>query len=264
MRYFITFLLALSLLTACSRDDSQVVAKVGEKVLTLNDLKSFYTESEWETVTNEEKRKVVRNWMDLQALAKYADEKKLSDEDAVKIKMDVAINKAKANALLASEINKIRITEDELFNYYKIHQGEYKSKIEAFKVQRIYVKSDTLLATVQERLKSKENFTELAKEYSQERIGSSGGYLGWVNEKDEDLTMFNSVKNLKLYQYNTINANNGYYIVRYYKRKQIDVDVRYESIKEELRDKLFNEKKEKIYNELLRSLKNSYDMSLSF
>ncbi len=264
MKKFIGFFLLVILLIGCDKTDSEVIARVGDKKLTLEELKSFYKDNEWDFTSNEEKRKVVRDWMDLQALANYADEIELTEEKTVRLKIDLAVNKAKVNALLSSEMNKISITEDELFNYYKIHQGEYKSQIDAFKIQRIFVTTDSLLNHVHTLLKNKENFTDIVKEYSEERIADNGGYYGWVHENDDDLTMYECVKNLKPYQYKTVKVRNGYYIVRYYNTKKIDIDVRYESIKSELKEKLLKEKKERVYNELLKSLKNTYDMSLSF
>jgi parvulin-like peptidyl-prolyl isomerase len=249
MRRIIVFsiLITAFIISGCKKDNSEVVATVDDETLTLTELQSFYSPSQWKNTSNEDKRETVKDWIELTSLAKYS-----------------AIKKAKSNAVLAREISLIQISEDELYSYYKIHQGDYKSSSTEYKIQRIIVPNEDSLKIVLDQLKNGMNFTEAVKEFSTEAIGASGGYAGWVARKNEDRTIYDAVSSLNSYEYTHLKYKNDYCIVRYYQTRDVEENVRFESIKNELRDKLYEEKKQDIYETLIQELRNKYEISLSF
>jgi parvulin-like peptidyl-prolyl isomerase len=266
MRRIIVFsiLITAFIISGCKKDNSEVVATVDDETLTLTELQSFYSPSQWKNTSNEDKRETVKDWIELTSLAKYSDELGLSDEPAIRNRINTAIKKAKSNAVLAREISLIQISEDELYSYYKIHQGDYKSSSTEYKIQRIIVPNEDSLKIVLDQLKNGMNFTEAVKEFSTEAIGASGGYAGWVARKNEDRTIYDAVSSLNSYEYTHLKYKNDYCIVRYYQTRDVEENVRFESIKNELRDKLYEEKKQDIYETLIQELRNKYEISLSF
>ena len=265
MKYYLLLIIAfLIVLSGCSNKENEVIAKVGNEELTLSQLKSFYGDEQWNSVSTVDKRKSVKEWMEMTAFAKYADELGISRKEPLKSRIELAEKKVKTNAVLALEINRIKISEDELFNYYKVHQGEYNTSFKEFKIQRILIPDQETLDIVKTNLKNGLDFTQAVKDHSTENNASKGGYFGWVSKKDKNRSMYDAVKDLKKYQYTSIPYKGKYCVLRYYQSRDSKESIRYEELKDELRKKLMKEKRKNIYNILQREFRNRYDISLSF
>jgi len=76
---------------------------------------------------------------------------------------------------------KIKISEDEIENYFKKHSGNYKSEARV-KVSQIVVRDMPTAEKAMERLKSGEEFAKVASDMSISPEASRGGELGFITK----------------------------------------------------------------------------------
>lgn len=262
---FMVFMLAV-LLVGCQKmavTKGEVVAQVNQESLTMSDFQSMFSPDEWKNMSDEQKRDFVRQWIDLTLLAQSARELKLEDNRQVKEKVKLAEKKVLSNALIADKLKSVQVSEEELFNYYRIHMGEFNQVGKILKVQRIFLTDRSRLDEVMVELRKGMNFADAAKAYSQESLGQNGGYAGVVSVSDSVKTFWDALQNLKVYELAIVPAKGGYYIARSYEEQLGSGTPTFDTLRDEIRKRVLKEKQQQIYDEILRDLKSTADISIS-
>jgi hypothetical protein len=128
MKKYIIIFVASILLFSCAKKEEKgiALAQVDKEVLYLEDFKSTFSLEDWDNLSPEQRKKYIEDWVNLTLLSQYADSKGLDKDKAVKQKISYATKKVKANALIAKRLSQIEVSEDQLFNYFRLHQGEFK------------------------------------------------------------------------------------------------------------------------------------------
>ena len=124
LKIFIVYILILFVFLGCktkNKNEETVVAKVNDISLTENQMKNYFTKSQWDTISVQTKRKFIDDWVNLTVLENKANEVGLSEKPIVKSRIEASIKKIKANALLANEVSNIKVNENEEYSFYKIH-----------------------------------------------------------------------------------------------------------------------------------------------
>ncbi|HOQ79426.1 MAG TPA: hypothetical protein PLH63_00015 [Candidatus Cloacimonadota bacterium] len=261
----VIFLLLLSI--GCDKNGKTVIAQVNNDILTLEDFQNSMPKMEYEKLTKEEKRDLINNWIELTLIAQKADEDDLlKDNSIIKFKIENAKKKIKANAYINKHLQTIKVSEEELFNYYRLHRGDYKSNSVAYKVQRIYFKNQEDMNRVKSMLDSQEIlFTPAAMKYSEEGIGAYGGYMSESITADGTYAnIYDVVKSLEKYKYTTMPYSNGYIIVRYYDEVEVEQETSFDDAKDEIISIIRNEKKIQIYNNMIKSIKAESNITTTF
>lgn len=253
----------LILLFSCAKEELDIVARVNEEVLTRQEFQAFFTEEQWQEMDYETKREYINEWIKLTLLSQEADRSGLSNEAAAEEKIKSAIKNVKANLLLAQRIAQIEITEDDLFNYYKLHKSKYQETKKEYKIQRIFLNEPEQLDLVMDLLRQGKPFTETVKEYSEEQLGVSGGYTGFLGKEEVDPAIWDKLQNLKKWNYTSVKINNGYYIFRYYDTQEVNHIKEFTQVEEEIRKIVLEQKKQAIFDEVLEELKRNADISIS-
>ncbi len=259
----ITFML---LLTACDNHKGTIIAKVNEEVLTLEEFEKSFPSIEYNSMSAEKKREWINKWVELTLLAQKADQDDfLKDNNVMDFKIQNAVKKVKANAVINKELQSIMVSDEELFNYYRVHQGEFSKKYASYKVQRIFFNNQDDMLKVKNLLDNGSiKFTPAAIEYSQEDIGKYGGYMTEsVTEKEPHTQLFNTLKSLVQYQYTTMPYNNGFIIVRYIESSEINQDASFEELKPEIEQAIIKEKRKDIYKNLIHDIKSESNIVIS-
>lgn len=264
-RYLCFFCLILVLLSAChlKHKTGHIIAQVNQEVLTEEELKNQFTTAQWEAMSPDTKREYIRQWIDLTLMAQQAEEKKLDKKQQVIFRTALSTKKVLANALIAQELSELKVSEEELFNYYRIHQGELASQNQQLKVQRILVTDSQQEESCMNDLQKGLPFGEAAKIYSQEPAGQNGGYAGIVSAADPDPTLWNALKGLQLNEITAIKMPTGTYIIRYYATVAQGEENSFEAMKDEIKRRIIYEKRQQIYDDLLKELKTKADISIS-
>jgi hypothetical protein len=257
-------ILALFLLLGCNTtaQDSEIVAQVDKETLTLAELKSNFSDSQWKNLSAEQKKTFVQQWINMTLLAQEADAMGMDNDKAIKLKIKYAAKKIKANSLIASRLAAEKVSEEDLFNYYRIHQGEYNQPRMNYKVQRIYVTDNTILSKVLQELENGMKFDDAVRVYSQETLGQTGGFMGTVSPADADSTFWLAVRKVKLFEISTLAKNDGYFILRAYAEEPGTKETGFEASKDDIRRRILDERRKQVYDDLLKELKSKSDVYL--
>ncbi len=263
MKYKIIALLAILLLFsfACKKKEpaSPIMAQVNDEVLTEAAFRSLFSDAEWDTLSAGIKRKYVEDWVSLTLLAQAADEQELSKSTTLRARLDFAQKKVKANAMIAQRLANIKVSEDELFNYFRVHRGDFGSNLQEYSIQRIQVRDKAAADLLQGKLAAGMSFEEAVRSYSIEPLQASGGMMGFVTKAGADSSFWNAAVGLKPNESAILNRDSNWYVFRVVEERSGNQEANFEDFKDEIRRRIISEKEEAVYQDLVRELKRQND-----
>ncbi len=263
MRFLIFYILIFFLLFSCSKKEETIVARVDNEKLTLEEFKSNFTKETWNNLSIKEKQDYVQEWIDLTLFARESDRLKISEKPQIKVRINNAEKKVKSNALISQVFAGMEISEDELFNYYRLHKSKYQRKEKEYKLQRIFVKEQVKVDSVLNEIKNGLKFSDAAKIYSEENLGRNGGYTGFLSAEKMGKTVWDKIKTLKKWQHSTVKINKGYYVVRFFETRTVSIDKTFVDVEDEIREIVKQEKREEYLFNLLKELKKEAEILIS-
>jgi len=260
-RRLIPFLLCLALLFACKvkQEPGTPLAQVNDDVLTLEAFRSTFSEEQWNRLSSEQRKREIEDWVNVTLLAQEADRLKLNEEQAIRQRMDYAVKKVKANALIAQRLANITISEDQLFNYYRVHQADFQTRLMEYHVQRIFLREKNSAEILLKRIKDGYNFSEAVLNHSQENLRENLGNLGFVASGGADSLFWKAARDLKQNEPGLLAANDGFYILRWTEQREGSQEANFEEYRAEIRTILLRERRKQVYEELVRELKMKTD-----
>jgi peptidyl-prolyl cis-trans isomerase C len=247
---------------ATKEPQGEIVATVDKASLTMEDFKAGFTTEQWKSLTAEQKKAYVQQWVNITLLAAEADKEGMGDETAIRLKIKYAEQKIKANALIASRLASQKVSEEDLFNYYRVHQGEFTAALMNYKVQRIYVTDMAMANKVKAEILQGMRFEDAVRVYSQETLGQTGGFMGTVTSADPDSSFWLAVRQAKLFDLVTLPHNEGVFILRPYAEEPGVNETGFEASKNEIRRRILDERKQQVYDDLLKELKSKSEVYL--
>jgi len=262
MNKLLIFIFVLFLFSCVQTEEEDIVAQVNDVKLTMDEFKANFSDNEWKILTIEKKKEFIQDWIQLTLLAQEADVLEISQSPKIKERIKSAEINIKSNALIATKLANVTVSEDELFSYYKIHKSEYQINHEEYKVQRIFTKDKEKLKKILNAIKST-SFKDAAMEYSEEPAGKNGGYIGFLSKKNAHENIWNALTSLQKYYYKSVETNKGIYVLRYYDTRTIYSNKTFLEVKDEIRKTVTKKKKEDLFNNLIKELKNKSDIMIS-
>ncbi|MBN2460836.1 MAG: peptidylprolyl isomerase [Candidatus Cloacimonetes bacterium] len=257
--------ITIILLSACGRErEESIVARVNDDVLMMEEFKALFSGMEWENMSSDEKRERINEWVNITLLAQEADRRKLSQQKKIVMRVEIAEKNVKSNAVLAQEMSFIELSEDDLFNYYKMHKTKFQKQYKQFNVQRIFIREKTKLDSVLTLMNRGLSFNEAAKKYSEEKSSENSGFIGFMGEKNMDRRMWEVLSSLKPWYYKTVELEEGFYIVRHYEERTVYEDKPFTEVKEDIRNIVQEEKRKEIFNNLIYELREKADLLIIF
>ena len=256
-RLAILSIVLLIFITGCHKTakESAKLAQVGNEYLNTKEFKSLFSAEEWDNLSSESKKKYIEQWVNLTLMAQEADRQKIDENEAIKQKIEYAAKKVKANALIATRLAAIKISEEELFNYYRIHQGDFQKPLMEYKVQRIFVSDLPKAERIKLDLTMGMSFDRAVQTYSTEDLKSAGGYMGFVTSTGPDSLFWYALKDKKALEPSIMTTADGCYVLRFVEERSTSKEVGFEEYKEEIRRRIQQEKRQQVYNDLLLELK---------
>lgn len=257
LAFALSCLLILTSLAGCGKkhdDKSRPLAQVGSETLHERGFKASLGEEEYNAMSASERKRYLEDWVNLTLMAQEADASGLSSDPGVKQKIEYATKKAKANALIAKKMSQIQISENELFNYYRIHMGEFSGKLLEYKVQRIYLADQATALGLEQKIKAGLDFDTAVLNNSRENLRAQLGEMGFVSPGSDSL-FWQKARELKEGEMACFEADGGWYLIRVKDSRQSDQDAGFEEFKPEIRERILKERQQQVYQELLRELK---------
>jgi peptidyl-prolyl cis-trans isomerase C len=257
------FLTMLFMQTNVSAGDDSVVAKIGDKKITMLDFKRItgYFDAERQKMleTNPQlKETVLKQFVQSIVVADLAKQKGFDKNPDIKEQLQFFSDNFLANEYLKREIaQKVTVSDDDLKTYYDTHKDEFKTP-EMIKARHILVKVDSSASEDDKkkakekaemylkRIKDGEDFAKLASEVSDDPGSKTkGGDLGFFPKGRMVKPFEDAAFALKPGEISGIvETQFGFHIIKVEDRKDSTLES-FDAVKERLRQKLVQERTRK-------------------
>ena len=260
-------LLWMGLLLGCSKSDStapssenQALATVNDQVITVGDFSKKWSELPefiQEVYSGENGRKeLLDELINRELILQEAQKRKIDQKPEFTNQVDRFRERLLLDVVLQEEVeNRITISEEELSVYFKTHKDALPP-IEEVRAQHILVKTNAEARDLLKKLSRGENFTRLAKAYSQDSgTKDHGGDLGLIR-KGQTMPEFEAALfSLKPGQTSdVVKTSLGHHIIRVQDRRMVKpLDL--QDARDEVRREVIKEKERKYFEELVSSLR---------
>jgi peptidyl-prolyl cis-trans isomerase C len=256
--------------------DQNVVARIGAKKITLNELNKvigFYDQEQQKLIETNPQLKETILWQLVQStvISKIARDKGFDKRPDIRGQQEMMINNFLAQQYILKEVvEKVSVPEAKARAYYKDNPDLFKTpemvrarhiliKIEQGATEEEKKKSKTKAEEVLAKLKKGEDFAKLAAEVSDDPgTKTKGGDLDFFPRGTMIPTFEESVFNLKPGEMSGIvETEFGHHIIKLEERKASVLEP-YEKIKERVKDQALQEMRKSAVSEFIdRSLKNA-------
>ena len=264
---FFIFIITVVLIS-CSKKEfgqqGQVIAQINGDRLTEDILKELSGVSSIQELTEDQKREKVDEWIKITLLAQEAERLGMVDNPTIQARVELSEKAIKANTMIASLLNDISLTEEELFNYYQIHKGNYLQNREEYRIQRIFFRSESKADSVSRMIINGEiNFSEAARIHSEEDAKQTDGFIGYLTLEEMGGESRRAVNSLSQWRYMKIKEGEGYYLIRYTDKGNRNVEKSFIDVLEEIKEEYLKERKKELIDKVVGDLMSSSDIVIS-
>lgn len=264
---FLCTLLPLPATSETESNDVEVLAMVNHVKISKNDLNrlisQFKKQSGKESINLDEKKQLLKNLTIRQLILQSSEAQALKKEEPVVKKVTEFENSLVITRFIKQNVEKkISLTDGELTRYYQDHKPRFRSdvKIEA---SVILLRTETAATMVLEKLKKGESFEGMAKKYSIDLPSAKkGGSLGMVEIGTVYPEVWRELKKLNQGEISQIiETKYGYNILTVNKKLAPEIKP-FQEVKTEIRDTILREKREKVYDEMVKELEKNADLKI--
>ena len=235
---------------------TDILARVGNEVLTLGDFYRLIPAEYAGQLTLTEKRNFLENWVNTQLLYLAAKREGLDKEHDVILRLKQLEREFLANTYIERHLETEEPTEDELRQYYEEHLREFS---EERKVAQIVVPTEDEARAILDELHRGKSFTQLAREHSIHPSKKRGGVIGYIRRGDlagmpqlED-----AIFHLRSGEVSDIIlASDGFHIVKVLAIRKLPKPIPYDDVKDMIRNRLYLEKSRAMLDSILNDLRS--------
>lgn len=261
MNFLIALLVSIIGLQAFAAD-SDVVATVGDKKLTLGEFNKKYEEVKSQTLNPPSKKVFLEDLVRYYVGVQEADKKGLRNDPVVQDRMQQELYKGLLEKSIGKDIQKITVNEKEMKAWYaknpevrtshiliEFKMGSKKEEIDAAKKR-----ANEILSEVK---KSKRPFEELVRLYSDDPLSKqTGGDVGWQNRLTLVPSYYEAALSMKDGEIKgLIETPFGFHIIKLTGKRTYE-----NANKRQIRTAVFDEKRKDLFNKFFEKLKKSYSI----
>lgn len=155
--------------------------------------------------------------------------------------------------------SKILVTEGDIDKYIAEHK-EFERDVDGFNISHIFLRRaedkkqvEEKIMEIYKKLKAGGDFSELAKQYSEDASARSGGELGFIKKSDMSGDFLNVLSNMKIGDVSEpFWSGNGIHIIRLNDKREIKSA---QELREMVRQKLLEEKFNREYKNWIKGLR---------
>jgi peptidyl-prolyl cis-trans isomerase C/peptidyl-prolyl cis-trans isomerase D len=257
---FAVFSMAPTRSLAAPAAESEVVATIGAKKITLEDFNKKYDQVRSRAFNPPTKAQFLEDLVRFEVGLQEASKRNLEKEPIVQDRIKEELYKALVETELSARVDKITVSEKEMEAYYKKNP----------EIRLSYILVDLKPgATAEQRAearkrageiydevkKSKRPFEELVKLYTDDVLTKpTGGDAGWQSRVTIPPSVYDAIVDMKVGEIRgVIPVPFGFQIIKLTGRHSFE-----NSNKKALRTAVFDEKRKDLFNELFEKLKKSY------
>lgn len=241
-----------------SKDDV-VLAKIGDKKITMSDLKRIisYYDPEKQKILEQQphfKATILQRIVQGMVISKIARDNGFDKRPDIREQIELMSNDLIASEYLKKEIvGKINVTEEDMSIYYKAHQDEFRTP-EMVRARHILVrvgkdapeedkkKARDKIGDILKKIKAGEDFAKLATEFSDDPGSKNkGGDLGFFPKGRMAPEFENAAFSMKPGEVSDIvETPFGFHIIKVEEKKESILQP-YEKVKDKVKEKVFND-----------------------
>jgi len=159
--------------------------------------------------------------------------------------------------------SKVVVSDEEVENFYNRHKDEFVMD-ESYKLRQIFFRMpesndmkkdlEEKAIDIAEKIKKGEDFSRLAREYSEDPSGKLGGDLGYIQKKFMAKEFIDALSVMDIGDISMpFWTDHGLHIIKLEDKKYARTE---QGLKEEIKNRLFEEKFRKSYENWLKDLRN--------
>jgi peptidyl-prolyl cis-trans isomerase C len=259
----------LLLLSFCGCTDrgskGTVVAKVGDQVLTLEEI-AVLTSPEGEVpVSFEDRREFIQQWIDTEVLYREALREKLHTDPKIKQALQQMEKELLAAELMERRIgNEMAISDREIEEYYQSHQDEYLLTQPLRQARHILLNSREQAEQARSRALRGEPFESLVVEMSiDSATHATGGDLGLFSQDDMVPEIAAVAFALEVNAISEpIQTEWGYHILQVTDAKPEGSVLPLGQVKGDIANKIFTTRQRLAFDSLMKELKQNEDIEV--
>ncbi len=252
---YVSVLLGLFVHCGPSIDEADVVARVGDAVLTKEMIREFIS---LEGMMPDQENEFVERWIDRELLYKEAKLLGLHKSDDLKYELHLVEKEFLIQKLLdQSYTEQIKITEDEIEAYYESHKELFQVDEDEVRVLHILTKnrSDAQLALTE--INAGKSFEDVATERSQGMFASRGGNTGFFKRDDVISEIATNAFRLRTGRLSNIfRSSHGYHIIKVIEKRSKNDLKALDQVRDEIIQRLRVQKERTVYYDLLYRLRD--------
>jgi parvulin-like peptidyl-prolyl isomerase len=245
-----------------TKGDDTILAKVNDVSITKTNLDrliaQFKIKSGKESITLDEKKQLLKNLTIRQLILQTPAVRAMKKEEPVVKKVAEFENSLVISRFIKESVDKqVSLNHGELAGYYKNHKARFSSDIK-IEASVILLRTKTDAAMVLEKLQKGEPFEEMARKNSIDLPSAQkGGSLGAVKIGTVYPEVWKELNKLKQGEISQIiETKYGYNILTVNKILAPEIKP-FQEVKAEIRDALLREKREKVYDAMVKELEKS-------
>lgn len=209
-----------------------------------------------------------KRFLEKEVLTKYLVEMAKKADIQIDDKFKKNMNKYKSKVLLNKYIqneiyNKIKLSDEEIKQYYEKHKYDKYGIPERFEVREIFVRDRELLDSLKQELEKGANFDTLSAQYTErKKRGEKPGYYGYIREsqygkigREASTLTKNTVSD------SILEIGNGYSLIKVYGKKDKEPKP-YDKLKTKITVDLRKERKTEAKQEYIEKLKDKYNFKI--
>ncbi len=252
--------IALFFAALAQQTHAQVLARVGDKNITVQYFNQRYAEVKKETINPPTPQAFLSDLIRFEMGVQEAKRRHIQDEPEVREAIRKDIYKGLLDKVLGDKIQQIRVTEAEMRNYYEKNPEIRSSHI------LIEFKPDATpeqIAAARKRAyeiyndvrQSRRPFAELVRLYSDDNLSKpAGGDIGYQNRITVVPTYYDALLKLKLGQISApVRTQYGFHIIKMTGRRSYR-----DANKDQIRAAVFDEKRKVFFDQYFNSIRSRY------
>ena len=248
-----------------SVSQAQVLAKVGNKEITLKEFEEKYALLKNQVIEMPDKKKFLDDLIGYEVGVQEAQKRGLDQDPAIRERLRQELYKGFIEKELAPKTIKITANETEMKSYYNRNPELRASQImievrpdaTAEQKKEARKRAQEIFETVR---KSQRKFEDLVKVYSDDPFSSkSGGDIGWQTRLTLYPSIYSSVSKLSVGQISqSIETPFGFFIVKLTAKKTYN-----DADRAMLRLAVQEEKKKALFDQFIMNLRNKYKIQVN-
>lgn len=264
------FLFALTLSVAfqvkAAAGDSEVLATVGSKSITLTEFNKKFNEVRSQTLNPPTKEEFLEDLVRYYVGLQEADKKGLRNDPVIKDKMEQELYKGLLEKTLGPEVAGIKVTDEQMKAWYKENPELRTSHIliefkPGSKPEEIAAAKKRAQEIYDNEVKnSKRPFEELVRLFSDDPLSKqTGGDIGWQNRLTLVPSYYNTALNMKVGEVKgLIETPFGFHIIKLTGRHSYE-----NANKRQIRTAVFDEQRRQKFNKYFEALKKDFPIKVN-